>query len=49
MLGGLTLMPLQLGLGLFVLDTAAWQSLAGHLAYGLPLGVIYALVGRRPG
>jgi hypothetical protein len=41
--GGLTLMPLRLGMGLFVLDTAAWQSLAGHAAYGLALGVVYAV------
>jgi hypothetical protein len=47
-LGGLTLMPLRLGLGLFVLDTTAWQSLAGHVAYGLLLGVGYAWVGPRP-
>lgn len=45
-LGGLTLMPLRLGAGLFVLDTAAWQSLAGHVAYGLALGVGYAVVGQ---
>ncbi|WP_319460330.1 hypothetical protein [Micromonospora sp. RTP1Z1] len=43
-LGGLTLMPLRLGLGMFVLNSAAWQSLAGHLAYGLVLGLAYALV-----
>jgi hypothetical protein len=43
-LGGLTLMPLRLGLGLFVFDAAAWQSLAGHVAYGLALGLVYAVV-----
>jgi hypothetical protein len=42
--GGLTLMPLRLGMGLFVFDTAAWQSLAGHFAYGLVLGVAYPVV-----
>jgi hypothetical protein len=52
-LGGLTLMPMRLGLGLFVFDDTAWQSLAGHLAYGLALGLIYALAchllaGREP-
>jgi hypothetical protein len=46
-LGGLTLMPLRLGLGLFVFDTAAWQSLAGHIAYGLVLGMVYAVVAHR--
>jgi hypothetical protein len=43
-LGGLTLMPLRLGLGLFVFNTTAWQSLAGHLIYGLILGIAYVLV-----
>jgi hypothetical protein len=42
-LGGLTLMPLRLGMGLFVFDAAAWQSLVGHIAYGLTLGAAYAL------
>jgi hypothetical protein len=42
-LGGLTLMPLRLGGGLFVFNTAAWQSLAGHLFYGLVLGIAYVL------
>jgi hypothetical protein len=42
-LGGLTLMPLRLGSGLFVFNTAAWQSLAGHLIYGLVLGIAYVL------
>jgi hypothetical protein len=50
-LGGLTLMPLRLGVGLFVIDTAAWQSLAGHAGYGLVLGAVYAaacrVLGRR--
>jgi hypothetical protein len=41
--GGLTLMPLRLGMGLFVLDTAAWQSLAGHAAYGFVLGVVFSV------
>jgi hypothetical protein len=43
-LGGLTLLPLRLGLGLFTFDTTAWQSLAGHIAYGLALGVVYAVM-----
>jgi hypothetical protein len=42
-LGGLTLMPLRLGWGLFVINTTAWQSLAGHLIYGLILGIAYVL------
>lgn len=43
-LGGLTLMPLRLGMGLFVFDSAAWQSLVGHVAYGLVLGAAYPLL-----
>ncbi|HEY8472199.1 MAG TPA: hypothetical protein VIL37_06125 [Natronosporangium sp.] len=43
-LGGLTLMPLRLGMGLFVFDSAAWQSLAGHILYGVTLGVTYTVV-----
>lgn len=51
-LGGLTLLPLRLGLGLFVFDATAWESLAGHAAYGLVLGLVCAvtaqpLAGRR--
>lgn len=44
-LGGLTLMPLRLGSGLFVFDSTAWESLVGHLAYGCALGALYAVVG----
>jgi hypothetical protein len=43
-LGGLTLMPLRLGMGLFVFNADAWRSLVGHLAYGLVLGGVYYLV-----
>lgn len=43
-LGGLTLMPLRLGTGLFVFNADAWKSLAGHLAYGLVLGAAYGAV-----
>jgi hypothetical protein len=43
-LGGLTLMPLRLGMGLFVFNADAWRSLAGHLAYGLVLGAVFHLV-----
>jgi hypothetical protein len=43
-LGGLTLMPLRLGMGLFVFDSAAWQSLAGHFTYGLVLGAAFLVV-----
>jgi hypothetical protein len=43
-LGGLTLMPLRLSMGLFVFNADAWKSLAGHVAYGLVLGTTYGLV-----
>lgn len=46
-LGGLLLMPLRLGMDPFTFGTAAWQSLAGHLIYGLLLGAGYALVAPR--
>jgi hypothetical protein len=43
-LGGLTLMPLRLGTGLFVFNADAWRSLAGHLAYGVVLGAVAHMV-----
>lgn len=46
-LGALLLMPATLGMPLFTLNTMAWQSLMGHLIYGLILGVVYALVRPR--
>jgi hypothetical protein len=48
-LGALLIMPAWLGMGemIFVVDTTAWQSLMGHLIYGLLLGVTYALVAGR--
>lgn len=39
-LGALILMPLMLGMPLFVVDTMALFSLMGHLVYGLILGLI---------
>lgn len=39
-LGALILMPLMLGMPLFVVDTMALFSLMGHLAYGLILGLV---------
>lgn len=42
-LGGLLLMPVRLGMEPFVLSTTAWQSLIGHLLYGLLLGLTYAI------
>lgn len=46
-LGALLIMPAWLGMGVFQLNTMAWQSLMGHLLYGLILGVVYALVRPR--
>ncbi|MGH3713182.1 MAG: DUF6789 family protein [Micromonosporaceae bacterium] len=46
-LGALLIMPLWLGMAAFQFNTMAWQSLMGHLLYGLALGVVYALVRPR--
>lgn len=46
-LGGLVMMPLMMGMPMFVLDTAAWMSLMGHLIYGAILGVTATAVLRR--
>jgi hypothetical protein len=48
-LGALLIMPAWLGMNemIFQLNTTAWRSLAGHLSYGLLLGLVYALVGPR--
>ena len=48
-LGALLIMPAWLGMNemIFELNTTAWRSLVGHLAYGLLLGLVYALLGPR--
>ncbi|MGH3737800.1 MAG: hypothetical protein ACRDT6_19640 [Micromonosporaceae bacterium] len=46
-LGALLIMPAWLGMPVFMFNTTAWQSLMGHLLYGLLLGVVYALVRPR--
>ena len=46
-LGALVLMPARLGMEVFTLNTMAWQSLMGHLMFGLVLGVVYAVVSSR--
>jgi len=46
-LGALLLMPARLGMDVFVFDTTAWQSLMGHLIYGLFLGLVFAALTRR--
>ena len=43
-LGALLLMPLSLGMPTFVLGTMAWQSLLGHLVFGLILGAVSVAV-----
>jgi hypothetical protein len=46
-LGALILMPARLGMDLFTFNTMAWQSLMGHIIYGLLLGAVYAVVATR--
>lgn len=46
-LGALIAMPAQLGMPVFTLNTTAWQSLAGHLMFGLILGIAYSQLARR--
>lgn len=46
-LGALIIMPAQLGMSVFELNTTAWQSLMGHLLYGLVLGVVFSQLVRR--
>jgi uncharacterized membrane protein YagU involved in acid resistance len=41
-LGALWLMPAKLGMPVFEVNEMAWKSFAGHLVYGLPLGLAYA-------
>lgn len=45
--GALILMPARLGMPVFELNTTAWQSLMGHLIYGLVLGVVFNRLARR--
>lgn len=46
-LGALLIMPARLGMDVFTFTTMAWQSLLGHLVFGLVLGLGYALVRPR--
>jgi hypothetical protein len=39
-LGALVLMPMMMGMPLFMIDTTAMMSLMGHLIYGLILGLV---------
>ncbi len=47
-LGPLLIMPARLGMKLLAVSSMTMQSLAGHLMYGLVLGLVFAAVGRRP-
>lgn len=47
LLGALLIMPAQLGMPAFQFTTAAWQSLMGHLLFGLVLGIVYSQLIRR--
>lgn len=46
-LGALLIMSAQLGMPVLQLNATAWQSLMGHLLFGLVLGVVYSLLVRR--
>lgn len=46
-LGGLIAMPARMGMPVLELSTMAWQSLMGHLLYGLALGLTYVMLARR--
>jgi len=46
-LGALLIMPAQLGMPVLDINTTAWQSLMGHLLYGLVLGIVFSQLVRR--
>jgi uncharacterized membrane protein YagU involved in acid resistance len=46
-LGALVAMPARLDMPLLNLDTMAWRSLMGHVAYGAILGAVAVLLARR--
>lgn len=46
-LGALLLMPVKLGMPVFVINTMAWQSLMGHIIFGAILGAVAVAVIRR--
>jgi uncharacterized membrane protein YagU involved in acid resistance len=46
-LGALLIMPAQLGMPVFVFNATAWQSLMGHLLFGLVLGLVFSMLVRR--
>jgi uncharacterized membrane protein YagU involved in acid resistance len=45
--GGLILMPAKLNMPLFHFDTMAWQSLMGHVVFGMILGALTVAIPSR--
>lgn len=43
-LGGLVLMPAKLNMPLFQFDKMAWESLMGHVVFGMVLGALTVLI-----
>jgi uncharacterized membrane protein YagU involved in acid resistance len=46
-LGPLMLMPAKLGMPLFQVNTMVWQSLVGHMVFGVVLGLVAGIWLRR--
>ena len=46
-LGGLVLMPAKLNMPLFQFDKMAWQSLMGHVVFGIVLGALTVAIPSR--
>lgn len=46
-LGALIAMPAKLGMPVFAINTAAFQSLMGHLVFGAVLGAVFVWTTRR--
>lgn len=46
-LGALVLLPARLGMPLLRIDSMAWQSLMGHMIYGVILGAVSFAILRR--
>lgn len=46
-LGALLIMPAQLGMPVLVFNATAWQSLMGHLLFGVVLGLVFSMLVRR--
>lgn len=40
-------MPARIGMPVLELTPMAWQSLVGHLIFGLVLGLVYVMLSRR--